>query len=109
MQDHQSVASEDPRPGHIKHFGAPPKATPLANIGRQFNPLQAEPRFLNQGIIPVLRTLAEDFINFSLILVFYLCCGSIGSVALMLDNIFNTRLFENFIRFVEHFDTGGLE
>lgn len=93
----------------MKHFDAPLQNTSLVSDDLQFSQLQKEPRFLSQGVIPILEMLTKDFINFSLILVFYLCCGSIGSVAFMLDNIFNTQLFENFIRFIEYLDADGLE
>jgi hypothetical protein len=89
----------------MDHSDTPPQVASWGNVEPQFSPRQREPRFLSQGIIPILGTLTKDCINFSLILVFYLCCGSIGSVAFILDTLFNTRLFEYFIRFIEYLDT----
>lgn len=51
--------------------------------------------------------LTRDFVNFSLVLLFYLLCWSVGGAAFMIDNMFRTRLFARFIRLIEYVDNGG--
>lgn len=63
-----------------------------------------EPLFLASAPFQIASTLARDFVNFSLILVFYAVCWSVGSLAYMIDNMFATRWFDSFIRMVEYLD-----
>lgn len=70
-------------------------------------PPPREALFLDDGVARNLRALLRDFCNFTLVVVFYASCWSLGSVAFMLDNMFHTQLFERFIRLVEYLDHGG--
>jgi hypothetical protein len=69
--------------------------------------MHSEPRFLDGGVLRTTATLARDFVNFVLVLVFYALCWTVGSAAFMLDNMFHTGLYERFIRLVERIDDGG--
>lgn len=70
-------------------------------------PWPGEPRFLSDQLSNNTWTLVRDFVNFTLVLVFYGLCWSLGAAAFMFDNMFSTRLFERFIRFIEFLDNGG--
>ncbi|MGH3698700.1 MAG: hypothetical protein ACRDRU_24620 [Pseudonocardiaceae bacterium] len=69
--------------------------------------MPSEPRFLNSGVLYTMGTLARDFTNFVLGLVFYALCWSVGAAAFMIDKMFHTGLFERFVRLAELVDDRG--
>jgi hypothetical protein len=66
-----------------------------------------EPRFLGGGALHNAGTLARDFANFVLGVVFHVLCRSVGSAAFMIDNLFHTGLFERFVRLAGRLDGDG--
>lgn len=50
------------------------------------------------------HSLGGDFARFTLTIVFYLLCGSVGTVSILLDKTFGLDAFERFLRIVEYVD-----
>jgi hypothetical protein len=65
-----------------------------------------EPLFFSDDRAYVARALGTDLANYMLTLVFYLLCGTVGSLASVFDRVFRADLFERFICMIEYADQG---
>ncbi|MBY6679618.1 hypothetical protein HQ312_00995 [Rhodococcus sp. BP-316] len=65
-----------------------------------------QPMFLETGARYRVRVFLGDFVNFTLGLVYYVACATLGVLAVAIDAVLRTHLYDAFIALVERIDHG---
>ncbi|MBY6541196.1 hypothetical protein HQ325_21230 [Rhodococcus sp. BP-349] len=65
-----------------------------------------QPMFLESGTRYRVRVFLGDFVNFTLGIVYYVACATLGVLAIAVDAMLRTRLYDAFIALVERIDHG---
>lgn len=65
-----------------------------------------QPMFLETGARYRVRVFLGDFVNFTLGLVYYVACATLGVLAVAIDAVLRTHLYDAFVALVERIDHG---
>ena len=65
-----------------------------------------QPMFLESSARYRVRVFLGDFVNFTLGLVYYVACATLGVLAVVVDAVLRTHLYDFFIAVVERIDHG---